>query len=535
MFTIRDALALDALGRARVVAGERGLDREVRWAQVVDVPDVARWVRGGDLLLTTAVSLRDDPANQRRLVPDLCEKGLAGLVLAVGGYLERVPEAMTVEADRLAFPLIELPWDVPFEDVTLAVSEQIVNAQNRLLRRAAEIHDRFTTRVLQGGGLTDLAADLAAIVACPTLILDASFTVMAAAAAPGVAPVVAPGAGDTLPRPLVAHIRGSKPARGGAPVRAWRVAARPDVGVLAACVVAPIAMEPQTLGYVLARAPGESTGDLDLRAAESAATVAALLLYKERAVRDAEGRVEGSLIDRLVTGTALDEATAAAARYGLDAARRYAVAILSPGKNDVAALVPRLRAALADLRQPRLLGERDGGVALFLSARGGDVKPLAGRLIAALGASHPVRLALGQPAGIHELSSGYRQAREALEMATRLDSADRVTTFDDLGVLHWLWTVPPVERAANAFARKVRLLIDYDRAKGGELLATLEAYVRQDGAITEAAAALGVHRHTLTYRLDKIERLCELDLAAPLVRLNVQVALLDYRLRGPLV
>jgi purine catabolism regulator len=95
-----------------------------------------------------------------------------------------------------------------------------------------------------------------------------------------------------------------------------------------------------------------------------------------------------------------------------------------------------------------------------------------------------------------------------------------------------VWTLPPAVRADNAYIRKVRLLIDYDRAKGADLLATLDAYLQHGGALTQAAATLFVHRHTLTYRLDKIERLCDLDLSAPLVRLNLQVALIEYRLHG---
>jgi len=499
----------------------------------VDVPDVIHWVRDGDLLLTTAISLRDDPWSQQQIVPDLHEKGLAGLVLAIGGYLEHVPEAMRAQADHLNFPLIELPWDVPFQDVVMAISEQIINAQNTLLRRTADIHDRFTARVLQGSGLADLADDLAAVLARPALIVDASFTIMAATTPLDAAPVVAQGVGDALPRPLIAHARGSMPSPNSRPARSWRVAARLDRGLRADCVVAPIAVGHQTLGYVVAGATRDGGGELDLQAAEQAATVTALLLYKERAVHEAESRMEGSLMDRLLTGNALDEATVVAAqRYGLDVAHRYVVGILASEANEVAAILPRLHGALAQLRQPRLVSEQDFGVVLFLCVQEGDAKPAAERLVAAIGLSHPVRLALGRGAGLRELSRGYQQACEALEVATRLAMTDPVIAFDELGLLHWLWTLQPAAQADNTFVRKVHLLVEYDRNKETDLRATLEAYVRADGAISEAANILHVHRHTLTYRLDKIKRLCELNLAAPLVRLNLQVALLAYRLHG---
>ena len=45
--TIRDALKLESLKTATVVAGHAGLDRELQWAHVIDMPDPAPWVRPG--------------------------------------------------------------------------------------------------------------------------------------------------------------------------------------------------------------------------------------------------------------------------------------------------------------------------------------------------------------------------------------------------------------------------------------------------------------------------------------------------------
>ena len=540
MFTVRDALALEVMRGARVVAGAAGLGREVRWAHVVDVPDVAHWVRGGELVLTTAVSLRDDPDGWRGLVPALHERGLAGLALAIGPYLERIPAEMAAQADEVGFPLIELPWDVPFEDVTMAISEQIISAQSVLLRRSAEIHDRLTARVLQGGGFAELAADLAGLLGRSVLMLDAAANVLAGA--PSGVVVSVRNADERLPRALVEYLhRNAPPPDHAGPAHAWRLAARPDLGLAVSCLVTPVVAGRQTLGYVLAGAVGgeggeggeRADGDLDAPTLERAATVAALLFYKERAVREAESRLEGSLIDRLLAGSTLDGATEAAARrVGLDSAGHYAVALLHPGENSRAALASALRGVLARLRQPRLFGERDGCLVLFLAVSDAEAAALARRLLHELEAPRPVRLAVGRGGALVGLPSGYDEAREALAVARRLDTPDAVTLFGELGVLHWLYRLPSAVRADSAFVHKVRLLAEYDAARGAGLLATLAAYLQHGGAIGEAAAALGVHRHTLTYRLDKIEKLCELDLADQLVRLNLQVALLDQRLHG---
>ena len=68
--TIETALKeIPILAQAEVVAGDGGLNRSLRWTHIVELPDVAPWVREGDLLLTTAYSLKDNPEAQANLIP----------------------------------------------------------------------------------------------------------------------------------------------------------------------------------------------------------------------------------------------------------------------------------------------------------------------------------------------------------------------------------------------------------------------------------------------------------------------------------
>jgi purine catabolism regulator len=57
-----------------------------------------------------------------------------------------------------------------------------------------------------------------------------------------------------------------------------------------------------------------------------------------------------------------------------------------------------------------------------------------------------------------------------------------------------------------------------------QLLETLEAYLVR-GSVKEAASALGLHRHTVLYRLDKLRELLGGDLEIPATRLRLQLAL----------
>ena len=176
---IRDVLALPAMAQARLVAGSGGLDRLVRSVNVMEVPDILDWVQPDELLLTTAYPLRDDRVALDQLVPRLADRGLAGMAIKPTRYIGSIPPIMAEEAERLDFPLIELPPPASFNEVIGAVLGVILDVQSVRLRRAAEIHDRFTNIVLSGGGLRQIAEALAEAIGVPVAILDAQAALLA--------------------------------------------------------------------------------------------------------------------------------------------------------------------------------------------------------------------------------------------------------------------------------------------------------------------------------------------------------------------
>jgi purine catabolism regulator len=63
------------------------------------------------------------------------------------------------------------------------------------------------------------------------------------------------------------------------------------------------------------------------------------------------------------------------------------------------------------------------------------------------------------------------------------------------------------------------------------LLETLEGYYQNSGNLSQTAEALFIHRNTLSYRLDRIREICDMDLNHPDTSLAMQIALRLYRMR----
>ncbi|MFY1703136.1 PucR family transcriptional regulator ligand-binding domain-containing protein [Micromonospora sp. WMMA1923] len=179
--TVREVLALSSVrhGAPRLVAGEAGLDRPVRWVHVTEVPDIAPELGGGELVLTTGIGLPGADAGLRAFVDALVDVGVSGLVVELGRrYVEGTPRAMVAAAQRRGLPLVELRRATPFVRITEAVHALIVDAQLTELRATEEIHQRFTELSVEGAGPGEVLRQAAELSGCPVVLENLSRQVL---------------------------------------------------------------------------------------------------------------------------------------------------------------------------------------------------------------------------------------------------------------------------------------------------------------------------------------------------------------------
>jgi len=156
----------------RLVAGEAGLENAVRWVHISELEDPTPWLSGGELLLTTGMRLLD-AGQQRAFVRLLAGHGLAGLGLGTGFAHQEVPEALREEAAELGFPLVEVPYEVPFIAVTEKAASHLVNEHYAVLQRALSAHERLERIVLSEQGLDGVTAALAGLIGGTAMVFDA--------------------------------------------------------------------------------------------------------------------------------------------------------------------------------------------------------------------------------------------------------------------------------------------------------------------------------------------------------------------------
>jgi purine catabolism regulator len=558
--TVREAMAARGFSAAQLIAGRDGLDRRIEWVRVMETPETVHKLRPGDLLLTTAFPIKDDPAAQNELVPKVAAAGGAGLIVKPERYLREVPLQMRADADRLSLPLFTLSAQVSWVDVMTPLLERIINAEHSRLKSSIEIHRRFTELVLDGKGVTEICRTLAELLDSAVSVEDASFHLLAHAggsavdahrretiARHGTPPRVLFDAGiQRMLREVEAH-RGPT-----------KVAAFPHLGMSRERIIAPITAANQVLGFISVLDHPPDNEELAFMAVEQAATVLALALTKERELAEVEGRVRGEFLDDLIQGTYGDDAAAQrrARHIGYPLAGMHVLMIVDIddfrgfhrarqiSEDAIQALKREFVRRVSGVTRagyPRaLLAARSDSVMALLPVIG-DQADLHGRMHSlgvqirdAISAWKPgFTVSVGfsgsveAPAGV---TTAHREVRAVIETLARFGRRDQVVSASELGLTGLLAAVSD-ERLVEFARRHLGPLVEHDRTRAGNLAATLKAYI-EEGEQQAAARRLNVHPNTLRYRLDRIQEISGADLADPETRLNLAVALRVQGLLG---
>jgi purine catabolism regulator len=526
-------LTLPAFAGARVVAGGQGLDRPVRRANVMEVPDIVSWVRPEGLLLTTGYPLRESVPDLGQLVADLDDRGVSALAVKLHRYLDALPAEMLAEADRRAMPLVLVPDATGFDDVLTQVFTSVASQRASLLERSDDVQRQLVNAVLGGGGLPEVLAAVSEVFAGVALVTTADGRVLS---------VVGDGEQQRAVRASsVFHPSG----------RFRTEASTPGVhavdGLLGSHAVVPIAGGRIDHGrLVVFDASRVLTGD-DLTVLGRAADVAAIILTKDLAVTAVESKYRGDFLRDVLSSRAgqPEEVLSHAHSLGWDLERPMIVL--------VAALETQNAPPMSRGYQGPLELERFAAAWTTVVTRTDPSIPVVG-FAAEVVALLPVRVAGGERAlveqvvrgvrgdggggrrpfaagvsrvvgGVHDLPAAYEQGRKALHAGRRLYGQTSVAHFDDLGVFRLLSLIEDVDELQRFVDETLKDLASRSSDEASNLRETLQVLLDTNLNVAETARTLHFHYNTLRYRIGKIEKVVGPFTTDARLRLDLALAL----------
>ena len=525
--TVRQILGLPALKEARLLAGEEGLDHRVSSVTVGEVPDIADWLSGGEMVLSTMFAVKGDVDRQREFCKRVMMADAAALFVKTTRFVEGMPSDVIDLANKRKFPIIEVPQGLRWTRLMQDATEVIINRQASQLEQSQSVHRSLLGVVIRGGDWKDLADEASNLLDRPVVILDTSLEVIAASGGRSLHAsdldgyLEASGAREAL----VAM------AGGQTPVRLQREGS-PSMFVL------PIVASHKRLGYVCALTEAEELSATEILVLEHSATIAALQMAQDRVRFETEVRLKGDFVDDVINGSATsdDSLLRRGAFLGCDLSQGATVLLLGVDEFDglvtrkgldqeeldkaVQQFFTRCSRFVSAAELSSLVSLKSGHVVIFVCGKTARDAGAMRRLATTL-------QSLGEPAGGLSVSAGigafaadanlmdrgYQEALVALKVARKLGGPGSLLHFNDVGTYRLLldiWERNPDE-IRRLYEETIGKVDQYDTQNGTQLTHTLSVFFRNNENLTQTATDLFAHRHTIRYRLEKIGELTGLS------------------------
>ncbi|MGG0796411.1 PucR family transcriptional regulator ligand-binding domain-containing protein [Brevibacillus laterosporus] len=548
-FKVEHILRMQRLQDAEVLGGENGLSNVIKGITIMEAPDIADWLKGGEMLLTSLYPIRNYTEDeQREFVLRLAEKKVSALMIKNHRFVQKIPDAIVEAGEQAALPIIQIPQDIPYVDVLYPVMEELFNNQVMKLKYFIEVHDRFTALSLTDAGLESIIATLGELIGNPVAIYDRNFVCMTATSS------------YTMPiEQRDSLVEREKEVETKFPY--YWLTAQVSEGEFKPQFVEQVVVPIRTINHIkvhlVITEAHKRLEELDFIAIENAATALSLELVKQFAVAEVEREFKNDIIDDLLAGKSqmLETVYHRANLIGWDLDRSYAV-LLFHVKEEITSLsqneMDKLRSSrslqtktFSDLHEAvrshfvnGILRRRGDRITLLLPVNEQEgkgkswlsaVKERAREIqekIRAKAKDIVVQVGIGNVAEtVMDISRSYQEAQDALDLGEKLYGKESITAFTELGLFRLLCQFPDPAVLTSFIPPSLSRLVESKSAIKNDLLHTLEVFLEHNQNAAKAAHDLFVHYKTVMYRLERIREITSMDFEDSEEMLGVRVGL----------
>lgn len=511
-----------------VVGGNAGLGRSVRWVHVGEISDIAQYLGGGELVLTTGIALPTDDRGLRRYIAELDDVDAAGLIVGLGRrFLDAdLPQSLLATADKRQFPIVVLGRETPFVRVTAVVNRLIVNSQVEELEASEAIHRTFTEISVEGAEPAQVVRQAARMARRPVVLESLAHKVLAYDAA------------EIDPALVIDDWEHRS--------RAAQLSDRTGFDQANKWLVTVVGARGQDWGRLILLTDGPPT-TREVMLLERAASTLALNRLVTRDLESLEMQAHRNLVtDLIVHAHPVEELARRARALGVPVrGRRLLGVVVRSALHPPAEVLAKQRQsqeiadaafqALTSAGMQGLVGAVDEilvEVLLSLGPREAESAAIS-RFTSALNQSLVADVVIGVGSCVTDLSDARRSLLEAEQVAdAAIYAPDRRPYYrlPDVRLRGLLHLLRDDARLQTFTERELGPLLAYDQRHDTKLLDALALYLEHGRNKSAAADACFMSRTSFYDRLLKIEHILDTDLKSVETCLSLHVAVLAHRL-----
>lgn len=523
--TLKEILSIPIMRRAKIrTCGDTVPLRPVESVSVIEIP-VENFVRKNELVLSTAMGCDVDLEIFKEFVQDIFESEAAALVIATGRHVKDIPVEIFHIAEKQHFPIIEIPWEIRFSDITERVLTELHNWHLNNLEQYEALQNKLLNLFLGGSYLSDALEWLHKALGNPIIIIDSDGKIKGRSKH-----------SEAFLQMLAPHLE-----------KAFSLDDKnmtfEAFNVLEASIITYAIQSADMLyGYMLLELKSSETAEACFTSEKDnmlrhMTAIMMLWLQREEAIKETEIRLRDDFVWRLAKGEidSWENMSSRAESMGYDLSVPYVCITgliddmeksykynkpiegdydqwLYHNINRIKEQIIRVgkhlkRKAMATYQQDRFV--------IFLEVQNNQIQQISNKFLDIIENRLKKLLpgimmswGIGENyVGVKTFSESFMDANMALDICYRREGPGHRSTYARTGIHRILQMIGNNSELTEITQLTIGELIKYDAQRGLNLINTLKTYIQNQGNASQTARTLNLHRQSLLYRLRKIESL----------------------------
>lgn len=521
-FSCHDLLLLNSMSGATLLAGEDNLWKQVKRVNVAEVPDIINWVKPGEFLVTTGYPFKDNEEGLVNILPMLADKGVVALGLKPKRFIDYIPAKVVEKAKEINLPLIELGPMATFSDIVRDVMEAVLAKEMTSFSAMQRKIEKILDTLMSGGSIEDTLEMIEEQTKQIIFILDNSNDFI--------------GTQKSIEfTQKIEYHQCEKIRKMSVECKKTQLTINGEIR--------NVYITPMNIGYLNSMVmvmieEDEPLKDIDATMIVRICQVIALELKNSDAMKRLKEKYKNRFVYDWISnsfGNRMDVCMSASSYgYKLEPSQMYRVAMvnifqennkkvisdidITRAKRIINRLDKNLFATLNESKLILILEENTKEETFkIINNEYFKLKDMLDK--------EKISFYVSEPKAIEDIPIAYKEAKNICKISEKCNIDDPIITYDKIGVFSILSLLPDNEAIQEYKGRLLDPIKKYDENHNSYLLDTLKVYFSTKCNARLTADRLFTHYNTISYRLERIKSILDLNIDDIEIQLQLQLAL----------
>ena len=545
-YTVRKLLESEQFPKMKLLCGEKGLDLEVKGIRIIEIEDMERYLTGGEILITSfQVYLSCSDREVEQHFEDLVKSDISGFIVKKRKEYDPTGRRLSLlekHCKKYEIPLVEISEDSYYWGIIRYVMIQVFDKDTARLKYFKITHDSFNTFILKNNGSSNTASDiikfLSIMIENPVVLYYGDLNCMVSTNSDNSKLILSDEIQPYKPN-IITKFQYMKQMKGSCVQYVVKFAILSEVEI-----------------YITITEENRELTELDYMAIENAIINLQYGFLSEFAQNEVKKTYQRDLIHNILNGLlSSKEMTEAASQLGMKESDTYRVVdfhtitknvqrkYTKEQLHEVGVIEGELMHLLPDaliyrnMDQIVMIQQVDSNqTELEYQKEMEEVEDVIQRSILYRKKDTDFQIGIGKSVeGYQRLKESYQEASRAIKYIDiiRLVTGDKnksVVHYSSLGFFQIFGEIDDVTELERYIPETLKKLYLYDDEHKGELITTLQMYLRNNQSIKKTADAMFVHYRTISYRLEKIKQISGINFDNANEVLAVSNGLIIYKM-----